>query len=102
MLNRSYVFPSVLLIATVFGGSAAIAQTEFGPPGYGGHYAGRIVRAVYGAQGKYADVTGIVRRFARDGFPFESPIRLSASIRTMVGINTFVLSLCVPTECRSR
>jgi hypothetical protein len=63
MLNRSYVFPSVFLIATVFGGSAAIAQTEFGPPGYGGHYAGRIVRAVYGAQGKYADVTGIVRRF---------------------------------------
>jgi hypothetical protein len=71
MLNRSYVFLSVFLIATVFGGSAAIAQTEFGSPGYGGHYAGRIVRAVYGAEGKYADVTGIVRRFARDGIPFQ-------------------------------
>jgi hypothetical protein len=71
VLNRSYVFLSMFLMATVFGGSAAIARTELGPPGYRGHYSGRIVRAVYGAKGKYADVTGIVRRFVRDGIPFQ-------------------------------
>ena len=42
MLKRNNVFLSVFLITTVFGGSAAISQTEFGPPGYRGHYAGRI------------------------------------------------------------
>lgn len=72
MLNRCYLFLSVFLIAIVFGGSAATAQTGYGPPpGYGEHYAGRIVRAVYGAEGKYSDVTGIVRRFARDGIRFQ-------------------------------
>jgi len=30
----------------------------------------RIVRALYGAQGHYADVTGIVSQLARDGKPF--------------------------------
>jgi hypothetical protein len=38
VLNRSYVFLSMFLMATVFGGSAAIARTELGPPGYRGHY----------------------------------------------------------------
>ena len=47
-------------------------QTENGPPaGYGERYAGRIIRAVYGAKGKYADVTGIVQRFAREGIRFQ-------------------------------
>jgi hypothetical protein len=72
MLNPCVLFFSVFLIAIVFAGSTAIAQTEYGPPrGYVGHYEGRIVRAVYGAEGKYADVTGIVRRFARDGIRFQ-------------------------------
>jgi hypothetical protein len=47
-------------------------QTEYGsPPGCGERYAGRVIRAVYGAAGKYADVTGIVQRFAREGIRFE-------------------------------
>jgi hypothetical protein len=85
MLNRGYLFLSVILMAIVCGGSAATAQTVYPsepPPGYGppsgyrpgypGHYAERrIVRAVYGARGRYADVTGIVRRFARDGIRFQ-------------------------------
>jgi hypothetical protein len=69
---RCYLFLPAFLIAIVCGPSAAIAQVEYGPPpGYGGHYAGRIVRADYGAEGKYADVTGIVRRLARDGIRFQ-------------------------------
>jgi hypothetical protein len=47
-------------------------QTEYGPPpGYSEYSAGRIIRAVYGADGKYADVTGIVQRFAREGIRFQ-------------------------------
>ena len=47
-------------------------QTEYGPrPGYGERHAGRIIRAVYGAEGKYADVTAIVQRFAREGIRFQ-------------------------------
>jgi hypothetical protein len=75
MLNRCYLFLSVFLVTIVFGGSAATAQAVYPsgpPPGYHGHYAERrIVRAVYGAGGRYADVTGIVRRFARDGIRFQ-------------------------------
>jgi hypothetical protein len=37
----------------------------------GDEYGPRIVRAVYGAHGRYVDVTDIVRRFARDGVRFE-------------------------------
>ena len=41
------------------------------PPGYSGHYADRrVVRAVYGAKGRYVDVTGVVRHYARMGVPF--------------------------------
>ena len=42
-----------------------------GPPGYPGRYAERrVVRAVYGAKGRYVDVTGVVRHYARMGVPF--------------------------------
>ncbi|MBV8226409.1 MAG: hypothetical protein JO232_14605 [Verrucomicrobia bacterium] len=41
------------------------------PPGYPGHYADRrVVRAIYGAKGRYVDVTGVVRHYARMGVPF--------------------------------
>jgi hypothetical protein len=42
-------------------------------PGYG-DYEGRIriIRAVYGARGRYLDVTRIVRDFARSGEPFSA------------------------------
>jgi|GEM_PF-2045312 len=42
-------------------------------PDYRGEdeYGPRVVRAVYGAHGRYVDVTEIVRRFARNGVRFE-------------------------------
>jgi hypothetical protein len=78
--NSTHQFMKKLLLgsmafAAVFLPLSQNAQAEWDhygpPPGYGVYYAGRIVRAVYGTEGKYADVTGIVRRLARDGISFQ-------------------------------
>ena len=86
MLIRCRLFLSVFLLVTAFGAGAAFAQDYepgYGPPpGYRPEYPGyyrehhehherHIVRALYGTRGRYADVTEIVRRFARDGIRFE-------------------------------
>jgi hypothetical protein len=86
MLIRCSLFLSVFLLVIAFGAGAAFAQDYepgYGPPpGYRPEYPGyyrehhehherHIVRALYGTRGRYADVTEIVRRFARDGIRFE-------------------------------
>ena len=92
MLIRCHLFLSVFLLVNAFGGGGAFAQEVYPqepPPGYGPppgyrpeypgyhhehhdeHHERRIVRALYGTRGRYADVTEIVRRFAREGIRFE-------------------------------
>jgi len=86
MLIRCHLFLSVFLLVMASGAGAAFAQDYepgYGPPsGYRPEYPGyyhehheryerHIVRALYGTKGRYADVTEIVRRFARDGIRFE-------------------------------
>jgi hypothetical protein len=78
MFNRQSLFSAILL--ALLGAITAHAQSAYPPgrpPGYGApsgypwHDADRrVIRAVYGAHGRYADVTGIVRHFARTGSPF--------------------------------
>jgi hypothetical protein len=78
MLKRHFLSLAILL--AVFGSISAYAQSDY-QPGYGPppgyhhedhwhHDDIRIVRAVYGAHGRYADVTEIVRHFAHRGEPF--------------------------------
>jgi hypothetical protein len=72
LLGLSPVVPVLLPLSQNAQAHWVYYQTEYGPPpGYGERYAGRIIRAVYGAEGKYADVTGIVQRFAREGIRFQ-------------------------------
>jgi len=81
MLKRFQLSAALFLVLTFFGGMMAASAQDYPPgppPGYGpphgyrsGYYSGRrIIHAVYGAKGRYADVTGIVRRLARNGVPF--------------------------------
>lgn len=91
MLTRNSLLLAIFVGATVLGGWTATAQyayppepppgqpsqygpppSQYGPPpGYPGRYGERrVVRAVYGARGRYVDVTGIVRHYARMGVPF--------------------------------
>jgi hypothetical protein len=79
MLKRHSLALAILL--ALLGSIGAYAQSDYQPgygppPGY--HHEGhwrhdeiRIVRAVYGAHGRYADVTEIVRHFAHRGEPFQ-------------------------------
>jgi hypothetical protein len=81
MLTRNSLLLAIFVGATVLGGWTATAQyayppgpppSEYGPPpGYPGRYGERhVLRAVYGAKGRYVDVTDIVRHYARMGVPF--------------------------------
>jgi hypothetical protein len=78
MLTRNSLLLAIFVGATVLSGWTATAQyaypppSEYGPPhGYPGHYGERrVLRAVYGAKGRYVDVTDIVRHYARMGVPF--------------------------------
>jgi hypothetical protein len=82
MITRNSLLLAIFVSATLLCGWTATAQYAnppgppppgYGPPpGYPGRYADRrVVRAVYGARGRYVDVTGIVRHFARMGVPFQ-------------------------------
>jgi hypothetical protein len=82
MLKRHFLSLAILL--AVLGSMSAYAQSDYppGPPPGDGPPPGyrhedrwhhddiRVVRAVYGAHGRYADVTEIVRHFAHRGIPF--------------------------------
>jgi hypothetical protein len=79
MLIRNSLLLAIFVGATVLGGWTATAQDAYGPPpseygpphGYHEHYGERrVLRAVYGAKGRYVDVTDIVRHYARMGVPF--------------------------------
>jgi hypothetical protein len=77
MITRNSLFLAIFVSAAVLSGLTATAQYAYPPPqpGYGpppGRYYGerRVVRAVYGARGRYVDVTGIVRGYAHRGIPF--------------------------------
>jgi hypothetical protein len=78
MLKRHFLFLAILL--ALLGSVRTYAQSEYPPgppPGYRHedrwhHDQDRqVVRAVYGAHGRYADVTEIVRHFARTREPFQ-------------------------------
>jgi hypothetical protein len=78
MLKRHFLFSAILL--ALLGSVSAYAQSEYPPgppPGYRHedrwhHDQDRqVVRAVYGAHGRYADVTEMVRHFARTREPFQ-------------------------------
>ena len=78
MLKRHFLFSAILL--AILGSASANAQSEYPPgppPGYRHedrwHHDDdrQVVRAVYGAHGRYADVTEIVRHFARTREPFQ-------------------------------
>jgi hypothetical protein len=83
MLKRHFLYSAISL--ALLGSMNAYAQSEYPPgppPGYGPssgyrhddrwhHDEMRVVRAVYGAHGRYADVTEIVRHFAHRGEPFQ-------------------------------
>jgi hypothetical protein len=78
MFNRQSLLSAILL--TLLGAITAHAQSAYPsgpppaygpPPGYRWRDADRrVIRAVYGTHGRYADVTGIVRHFAYIGAPF--------------------------------
>jgi hypothetical protein len=73
MLKRHSLSLAILL--AFLGSISAYAQYDY-QPGYHHeehwhHDEIRIVHAVYGAHGRYADVTEIVRHFAHRGEPFE-------------------------------
>ncbi|HYY31674.1 MAG TPA: hypothetical protein VE860_27265 [Chthoniobacterales bacterium] len=80
MIAKNTLFLALFVSATLLSGLKATAQYAYPPaepaaPGYGpppGHYHGerRVVRAVYGARGRYVDVTDIVRGYAHRGIPF--------------------------------
>ena len=78
MLKRHSL--SIALLLAVLASISAYAQSDYSPgygppPGYHHddhwhHDDIRIVHAVYGAHGRFADVTEIVRHFAHRGEPF--------------------------------
>jgi hypothetical protein len=78
MLKRHSL--SLAISLAILGSISAYAQSDYSPgygpaPGYHHddrwhHDDIRIVRAVYGAHDRYADVTEVVRHFARRGEPF--------------------------------
>ncbi len=79
MLKRHFLFSAILLALS--GSMSAYAQSEYPPgppPGYRRRRFDRhhdddrqVARAVYGTHGRYADVTEIVRHFARTREPFQ-------------------------------